>query len=224
MVFRKGAYTDIFKQREINILKYLRPILLQVIKSLIFQEEKEKYCKIAEYFISSNKPQAVIKHDGSILVCNNKFTDQITQSNITALPPQLQKKIANFISHQSLLSKNSSDKENPVYIRFNHRLYQTNISAITQDHQLSDSTWLLTLNRISNIDSILQRTLFDAKVTKRETEIIRLLQTGISSADVANQLEISYHTTRTHVRNIYKKLGVSSSRELLAFLHQPSII
>jgi len=44
----------------------------------------------------------------------------------------------------------------------------------------------------------------------RETEIVRLLAKGNTYSDIASALQIAKGTSKTHLRNIYKKLGVSS--------------
>ena len=43
-----------------------------------------------------------------------------------------------------------------------------------------------------------------------------MLQRGSSNAEIAVLLHIGVETVRTHVRNIYRKLGVTSRRELAA--------
>lgn len=50
--------------------------------------------------------------------------------------------------------------------------------------------------------------------TRREAEVLPLLQQGRSNAQIALALHVSVETVRTHARNIYRKLGVSSRREL----------
>ena len=54
----------------------------------------------------------------------------------------------------------------------------------------------------------------------REAEVLALLQNGRSNAQIAVALQLSVETVRTHARNIYRKLGVSSRRELTAPAHQ----
>jgi DNA-binding NarL/FixJ family response regulator len=51
-------------------------------------------------------------------------------------------------------------------------------------------------------------------LTRRESEVLPLLAQSRSNAEIALELQIGVETVRTHARNIYRKLGVSSRREL----------
>ncbi|HEX4010585.1 MAG TPA: response regulator transcription factor [Solirubrobacteraceae bacterium] len=51
-------------------------------------------------------------------------------------------------------------------------------------------------------------------LTSREADVLELLQAGSSNAEIAAMLHVSVETVRTHARSIYRKLGVSSRREL----------
>jgi DNA-binding NarL/FixJ family response regulator len=51
-------------------------------------------------------------------------------------------------------------------------------------------------------------------LTQREAEILPMLQQGSSNAQIAWTLQVGVETIRTHARNIYRKLGVASRREL----------
>lgn len=53
-------------------------------------------------------------------------------------------------------------------------------------------------------------------LTRRETEVLELLREGRQSTEIAAALGISTGTVRAHARNLYRKLGVSSRRDLLA--------
>ena len=57
-------------------------------------------------------------------------------------------------------------------------------------------------------------------LTPRETEVMCCLGRGHGVTYVANSLVISENTVRTHVRNIYHKLGVSSREELLQLIDE----
>ncbi|MGA9857516.1 MAG: response regulator transcription factor [Solirubrobacteraceae bacterium] len=51
-------------------------------------------------------------------------------------------------------------------------------------------------------------------LTPREADVLELLQGGDSNAEIAAALQVGVETVRTHARNIYRKLGVSTRREL----------
>jgi DNA-binding CsgD family transcriptional regulator len=53
-------------------------------------------------------------------------------------------------------------------------------------------------------------------ITDREREIILKVVQGKSNADIAGELFISLATVKTHLHNIYKKIGVESRYDLLA--------
>ena len=47
-------------------------------------------------------------------------------------------------------------------------------------------------------------------LTTRELQVLELIATGVSNKQIAVQLGISLYTTKSHVRNLLKKLGVKS--------------
>lgn len=51
------------------------------------------------------------------------------------------------------------------------------------------------------------------KLSKREEEILQLLAKGFRYKEIADHLGISFDTVRSHLRNIYDKLHVSSRTE-----------
>jgi DNA-binding NarL/FixJ family response regulator len=61
-----------------------------------------------------------------------------------------------------------------------------------------------------------------SQLTGRELEVLVLLADGLSSNDIAAELDISLDTVRTHVKNILAKLGVHSRLQaaLFAFRHR----
>jgi DNA-binding NarL/FixJ family response regulator len=53
-------------------------------------------------------------------------------------------------------------------------------------------------------------------LTPREADVLELLQRGRSNAEIAAALTVGIETVRTHARNIYRKLGVRTRRELVS--------
>lgn len=56
-------------------------------------------------------------------------------------------------------------------------------------------------------------------LTNRERELLDYLSRGYGSQFIAKNLFISDNTARTHIRNIYRKLGVASREELLSLFN-----
>jgi LuxR family maltose regulon positive regulatory protein len=48
------------------------------------------------------------------------------------------------------------------------------------------------------------------ELTKREIEILRMLPTRLSQREIGRRMFVSYNTVHSHIRSIYRKLGVSS--------------
>jgi ATP/maltotriose-dependent transcriptional regulator MalT len=57
--------------------------------------------------------------------------------------------------------------------------------------------------------------LLDA-LSERELEILRLVSQGFSNREIADQMVIALGTVKTHVHNIYSKLGVESRTQAIA--------
>lgn len=55
-------------------------------------------------------------------------------------------------------------------------------------------------------------------LTPREADVLEHLRDGRSNAEIAIALHVSIETVRTHRRNIYRKLGVRTRRELAALV------
>lgn len=61
----------------------------------------------------------------------------------------------------------------------------------------------------------------DFRLTQREKDVLQLLAQGKSRSDIAKELIVTPNTIKTHIRNLYSKLGVHSSEELLKMIaHQ----
>lgn len=56
------------------------------------------------------------------------------------------------------------------------------------------------------------------KLTRREKEILRMLASGISNQDIADELCISPHTVKTHIYNLYKKIEVANRYQAIQWL------
>ena len=50
-------------------------------------------------------------------------------------------------------------------------------------------------------------------LSERELQILRLMDSELSSPEIADELVIAVSTVRSHIKNIYSKLGVHSRYE-----------
>lgn len=60
------------------------------------------------------------------------------------------------------------------------------------------------------------------KMTKKETEILNMVVKGLTNSEIAEALEISELTAKTHIRNLYKKFGVNNRTQLVLLAMQLS--
>jgi LuxR family transcriptional regulator, maltose regulon positive regulatory protein len=56
----------------------------------------------------------------------------------------------------------------------------------------------------------------DSELSERELTVLRLLDSGLSEREIGRQLFVSFNTVHSHVKAIYRKLGVSSRNEAVA--------
>ncbi len=78
------------------------------------------------------------------------------------------------------------------------------------DESLRESPWRRTCREIARL----------YRLSPRETEIFLLVAKGRNAEYVQNKLTISTHTAKTHISNIYQKLGVHSLQDLLTLIEE----
>ncbi|HEX7501805.1 MAG TPA: LuxR C-terminal-related transcriptional regulator [Acidobacteriota bacterium] len=78
--------------------------------------------------------------------------------------------------------------------------------------------WAGAFSKLSNGDSPLDSLQQTHGVSARELEILRLILDGKSYRQMEAALFISIHTVKSHVYNLYRKLGVRNHRQLTHFL------
>jgi LuxR family maltose regulon positive regulatory protein len=53
-------------------------------------------------------------------------------------------------------------------------------------------------------------------LTAREADVLEHLQAGRSNGEIAAALCVGIETVRTHARSVYRKLGVTTRRDLVS--------
>ena len=54
-------------------------------------------------------------------------------------------------------------------------------------------------------------------ISKKEMEVLRILATGLTSKDIAKQMQISSNTVNNHRKNILRKTGCANVAEAIRF-------
>jgi len=61
-------------------------------------------------------------------------------------------------------------------------------------------------------------------LSKREREVLKEIECGLSYKEIASKMQISQHTINSHIKNIYGKLSVQNKRDALIKARGLSII
>ncbi|BDD05583.1 response regulator transcription factor [Aureibacter tunicatorum] len=121
-------------------------------------------------------------------------------------------KTFNLISHYTPLILNANNE---------HVLGLSHISILDVKFFKEVSGSLMCLNEHNAYETlclISNPQVIDFKsLTNREKIIVKCLACGESAQDISDKLHISIHTVYTHCKNIYKKLEINSSGELVSF-------
>jgi DNA-binding CsgD family transcriptional regulator len=65
---------------------------------------------------------------------------------------------------------------------------------------------------------------FHPHLTPRQAEVLRLLEHGRSTEQIANELHLSLETVRNHIRGILRALGVHSRLEAVAVARREHVV
>lgn len=101
------------------------------------------------------------------------------------------------------------------------------IRKVSQGHAVIDS--LVTRNLInklkeSNMGTSSGKTSSRPKLTYRELQILSYVVEGKSNHEISDIVHLSLDTIKTHLKNTYKKLGVSSRTQAVRMAVQESLI
>lgn len=119
-----------------------------------------------------------------------------------------------YFHHQTYYELNSLTNKICCCVAFN-----TKITGFTKEVEKGERVVMLldveTLDVVDRASFYPSKNPLIDKLTIREKEIIIYITRGFTGKEIANKLNVSYHTIRTHHSNINKKLDVKNSVELI---------
>lgn len=62
------------------------------------------------------------------------------------------------------------------------------------------------------------------ELTEKEAQLVKLICKGIPSQEVADQLNITVNTLKTHKRNIFRKIGVNNNIGLINYAYKNELV
>jgi DNA-binding NarL/FixJ family response regulator len=63
----------------------------------------------------------------------------------------------------------------------------------------------------------------DAGLTPRETEVLRLIASGLSNQEIAKELFISEPTVKTHINNLFAKAGLRDRAQAVRYAYESGL-
>ena len=63
-----------------------------------------------------------------------------------------------------------------------------------------------------------------APLSERELAVLALLPSLLSGGEIADELTVSVNTVKSHIRSIYKKLGVTNRRDAVRQAQERNLI
>jgi DNA-binding NarL/FixJ family response regulator len=81
-----------------------------------------------------------------------------------------------------------------------------------------------TETELSPIDKIDYQKINELELSKREMEVLQELANGLSNQEISDKLFISQSTTKTHVSNIYSKLGVNRRSQAILLSKELNLV
>ncbi len=207
-LYRFTPQTQYYNTREIELLKLMRTTIIQTVKAVIYQEQYRTLQHILNSITGDEEPLAVVHPDGGIVYSNPAFNEAIGGDNRSRLLSRVVKRTP---------TETHDSRYHNCHIQLDRCMYEVRLKPINSSDNLSARLHLLRFTRVIDKKRQFTLSLEKAGLTKRELEIAALIYQGISTRKIAEQINLSYHTIRNHIKHIYSKIGVSSRSEMMAW-------
>ena len=79
-------------------------------------------------------------------------------------------------------------------------------------------------SQLGELDEATGELSVDTRLSKRQKQLIVMLDQGLSNRDIAEQLGISEHTVKVHLWRLFRRLGVKSRTQTLHFARRHGLL
>jgi len=117
------------------------------------------------------------------------------------------------VTHLLLSSESQMSGHRPALVNFSEQANKETLSLHIGSETIDRSP-----NRQGERASLVE------PLTRRELEILRLIETGLTNREIAAELVIATGTVKTHTHNIYGKLGVNRRTQAIALARDLKIL
>lgn len=231
--FFRGKDEGDFTKKDIKILETLCPLIAQNYKAMLDVANITYKHGILK---NSNErlPIGMLILDSklSVIECNNiayEYCQEIVDKKLSDDPIDTFNNIVSSDENHKNVQKvisylGSGIIANSTYNNQDFNIYVDNIEFGFKMNSFLISTSsnnIETIHSIYIVRQIVHTSDFPNEIsrkfdlTKRELEIINLIDKGYSNKDISEKLFISSHTVKTHIMNIFKKADVTSRTSLM---------
>jgi DNA-binding CsgD family transcriptional regulator len=161
--------------------------------SVILPVERPRYSvsKAKRYFLMKNKLLDFVMFATAPQLLHFKLSEQWCSLSDAFITYTEERQYTNAHWHQKFEERDSLVSQTPSQ-------YENNSTSQTSSY-IQPSAY-----------PVLSTLIYPDGLTKREVEVLRLVATGLTDTQVAEQLVISPRTVHAHLSSIYSKLGISS--------------
>ena len=202
-----------FTRREKRILELLRPHLCQAIRTFVLKEGSQ-YSTDEEHSLNSQTPTAQVTRDSRIIDQNPQFRKLFNSLPGDKLGSSLTRFLECGVSDYEVSPSARSPVTEASLYCLCPRVFQVDVI------RRNDDLWLLELHKLSGACPGFNPVLKQYGLTPKEKEVCCRVRQGFDNREIASQLFISFHTAKTHLKNIYGKLDIPNRPRLVSFLNK----
>jgi PAS domain S-box-containing protein len=164
-------------------------------------------------------PAYVIDRDGIIRWINpaaEQIVGDVRGRQFTSVLPQEEKRRGREIFARNLLGPPSGSDHRAVFLDAGGERMTAELSAVPLER---GGHVIGVFGQAKDIEDGPPPPPPHPHLTPRQTEVLHLLEQGLSTAQIARELSLSIETVRNHVSHLLRALGVHSRLEAVAVAH-----